>query len=112
MTSSLPPLPSDQGTYSPDAPNPAPPQGGQGQGAPSPFGGGLPQMMQSMQQVETGLQTLATSLPSLAPMVAEMITRLRTAIPNAVAGASQSQPVPGATTAAGSGFPPPPAQGQ
>ena len=113
MTTSLPPLPQDSGTYSPDTPNPSPNSGAQGAGgAPSPFGGGLPQMMQSMQQVESGLQTLATSLPSLAPMVAEMITRLRTAIPNAVAGANQSQPAPGTTTAAGSGFPPPPTPGQ
>ncbi len=60
----------------------------------SAFSGGLPGMMQSIQQIEAGAQTLTQQLPSLAPLIAEFISKLRMAVPNAIgAGAGQQQPM-------------------
>lgn len=76
--------------------------------------------MQAIQQVETGLKTLAMQFPSLLPMCAQMISQLRTAIPDAMgAGAGAAGPSGGPTGPAITGMgqnptalPAPPAQGQ
>lgn len=59
-------------------------------------------MMQALQQIELGLKTLATSVPSLLPMCAQMISQLRTAVPAAI-GAGASNGGPGALPPPGPG---------
>ncbi len=66
-----------------------------GAGPQSPFSGGLPGMMQAMQQIEAGYQALVAALPSLAPVAAEGISKLRMAIPNAVGAVAQAPGAPG-----------------
>lgn len=79
-------------------------------------------MMQSVQQVEAGVKTLAQALPSLAPMLAEFVGKLRVAIPTAVSatanpggaqGPGPSNPASPDTSAQnGLPAPPQPPQGQ
>lgn len=98
----LPPLPTDSNST---GANPStPPTGGM-----SPFSGGLPGMMQALQQIEGGYKMLAQMLPSMAPIAAEAISKLRMAIPNAIgAGAGQAGAAP--QGAPGQQLPPPPPQ--
>ena len=96
---SLPPIPPETGGPGMD-PN---------AGA-SAFSGGMPAMMQSIQQIEMGAKTLVTQLPSLAPLVADFISKLRVAVPNAV-GAGAGMAAPGGEPTGEPGLPPPPMQG-
>lgn len=102
---SLPPLPEDTSSTNSSG------MSGAGQmspsGAPSAFGGGMPAMMQAMQQFEAGAQSLAQQLPSLAPMIAQVISQLRMAIPQAMSAGAAQQPGQGSGMSA-----PPPQQGQ
>lgn len=58
-------------------------------------------MMQALQQIEAGYQTLALSLPSLAPFCATQISQLRMIVPAAMssgAGAPGAPPPSGGPT--------------
>lgn len=63
----------------------------------SAFAGGMPSTMQALQQIETGLKSLATQIPSLLPMVAQMISTLRMAVPDAMGTAASASPSGGPT---------------
>ena len=72
----------------------------------SPMAGGLPGLMQGIQQVEAGAQMLASQLPSLTPIIAEFVSKLRMAIPSALgANAGQGQPPMGQQQPMGGGMP-------
>mgnify|MGYP001570169802 len=109
MASTFPALPTDSNYAGANvSPGPPPPNGGMAGG--SPFSGGLPGMMQAVQQIEAGYQTLVSMLPSTAPLAAEAISKLRIAIPNAIGAMAQP---PGAPPAEGGaqGLPMPPMGG-
>lgn len=103
----LPALPTDSNMTGPNV-------GQEGGPASSPFSGGLPGMMQAMQQIEQGYQMLVSALPSLAPIAAEGISKLRMAIPNAVGAVAQGPGAPGGGVAPPAGsaqtLPAPPAE--
>jgi len=89
MPTSLPPLPPEIG----DQPkgNPDNPQGA------SAFSGGMSTAMQALQQIETGLKQLGTSMPTLLPMCAQMISQLRMVVPDAMGAGAGASPSGGPT---------------
>ena len=99
MSTSLPPLPEEIG----DSPS-AKPQGDPDTPTGSAFSGGLPTLMQAVQQIEAGLKTLAVSAPSLTPMAAQMISMLRTAVPSAMGAGAGASPSGGPTGPAMTGM--------
>lgn len=83
-SSALPPLPDSMQTA-------------QQAGVPSAGGGFspsmMPQVMNAMQMIQQGGQTLAQTLPQLAGFVADFLSQLQQAVPNVVMSAS-GQPAP------------------
>jgi hypothetical protein len=90
MPSSLPPLPTEITDQKPSGGSAPPPTG-------SAFSGGMPPTIAALKQIEDGLKTLATSVPSLLPMCAQMISQLRTAVPQAIGADASSGPSGGPT---------------
>lgn len=94
---SLPPLPADMASG--DAagqvqPSPQMPQG-------MALAGGIPAPIRAMMQIESGVQDLVNSIPSLAPVGAAIVSQLRQVVPQSMMQNSGA-PTPGA------GMQPPP----
>lgn len=92
----LPPLPADlasgdaAGNVPAGARNPSPVSS-------AAMAGGLPAPIKAMMQIEEGIQTLVTSIPSIAPIGAAIVSQLRQIVPQAMQQAVQQGPGAGSS---------------